>query len=207
MPKSQSQSMVGDNSCPLIIGHKWPGSRYHGTIIDTSHQRPGMRNTDILACNSCHTSTPHQALSVTCRSGNAMSHWTRSYLQTACRAEGSTPRTLPTAMGTTTTVQRETMILIPARTPSAQSAEDGNRHHRNPGRRLRRVFMKCWTRTIMSPNRSTPEATGAAHYWRACLCRNFAAPAGREYRHPKRAASCWQADQKLSTLVSAAISR
>jgi len=50
--------------CHVGNRHEWPGSRYHGTISDTSRQRPGMRNTDILACNSCHTSAPHEALSV-----------------------------------------------------------------------------------------------------------------------------------------------
>ncbi len=50
--------------CHMGNRHAWPGSRYHGTISDTTHQRPGMRNTDILACNSCHTTTPHKALSL-----------------------------------------------------------------------------------------------------------------------------------------------
>ncbi len=50
--------------CHVGDGHTWPGSRYHGTITDTSEQRPGMRNTDILACNSCHTAKPHKALSL-----------------------------------------------------------------------------------------------------------------------------------------------
>jgi octaheme c-type cytochrome (tetrathionate reductase family) len=50
--------------CHVGTGHQWPGSRYQGTITDTTHQRPGMRNTDILACNSCHGSAPHPALSL-----------------------------------------------------------------------------------------------------------------------------------------------
>lgn len=50
--------------CHVGNGHDWPGSRYHGTITDTMKQRPGMRDTSVLACNSCHTSTPHEALSV-----------------------------------------------------------------------------------------------------------------------------------------------
>ncbi len=47
--------------CHVGNGHDWPGSRYHGTITDNSIQPAGMRNTDILACNSCHTATPHDA--------------------------------------------------------------------------------------------------------------------------------------------------
>lgn len=51
--------------CHVGNRHQWPGSRYHGTIRDTSPQRPGMRNTNILACDSCHTARPHNALSLT----------------------------------------------------------------------------------------------------------------------------------------------
>lgn len=50
--------------CHVGDRHAWPGSRYHGTISDSTHQRPGMRNTDILACNSCHSSSPHKVLSL-----------------------------------------------------------------------------------------------------------------------------------------------
>jgi octaheme c-type cytochrome (tetrathionate reductase family) len=50
--------------CHVGDGHQWPGSRYQGAITDASHQRPGMRNTDVLACNSCHGPAPHPALSL-----------------------------------------------------------------------------------------------------------------------------------------------
>ena len=50
--------------CHVGDGHEWPGSRYQGTINDTTHQPPGMRNTDVLACSSCHTPTPHRQLSL-----------------------------------------------------------------------------------------------------------------------------------------------
>lgn len=50
--------------CHVGDRHEWPGSRYHGTLTDTSEQRPGMRDARVLACDSCHTSTPHEALSL-----------------------------------------------------------------------------------------------------------------------------------------------
>ncbi|HSH26533.1 MAG TPA: multiheme c-type cytochrome, partial [Wenzhouxiangella sp.] len=50
--------------CHVGDRHQWPGSRYHGTIRDTSRQRPGMRDTNILACDSCHTARPHNPLSL-----------------------------------------------------------------------------------------------------------------------------------------------
>lgn len=51
--------------CHVGDRHAWPGSRYHGTISDTSRKRPGMRDTNILACDSCHGARPHDALSLT----------------------------------------------------------------------------------------------------------------------------------------------
>lgn len=51
--------------CHVGNAHHWPGSRYHGTLRDATQTRPGMRNTDILACASCHTDSPHPALSLT----------------------------------------------------------------------------------------------------------------------------------------------
>jgi octaheme c-type cytochrome (tetrathionate reductase family) len=50
--------------CHVGDGHEWPGSRYQGTLFDTSSKRAGRRNTDVLACNSCHTSEPHAKLSL-----------------------------------------------------------------------------------------------------------------------------------------------
>lgn len=50
--------------CHVGDRHAWPGSRYHGTVSDTSTPRSGMRDTNILACNSCHTATPHKVLSL-----------------------------------------------------------------------------------------------------------------------------------------------
>lgn len=51
--------------CHVGNAHDWPGSRYHGTLEDTTEQKPGFRNTDVLACNSCHTDRPHNSLTVT----------------------------------------------------------------------------------------------------------------------------------------------
>lgn len=51
--------------CHVGNAHAWAGSRYHGTIEDETEKKPGFRNTDVLACNSCHTDKPHNALTVT----------------------------------------------------------------------------------------------------------------------------------------------
>jgi octaheme c-type cytochrome (tetrathionate reductase family) len=44
--------------CHTAHGHKWPGSRYAGTVQDASAPKPGFRS-DVLACDSCHGDRPH----------------------------------------------------------------------------------------------------------------------------------------------------
>ena len=45
--------------CHVSNGHHWPGSRYLGTVKDDTPRRPGFRNPEVLACDTCHTDTPH----------------------------------------------------------------------------------------------------------------------------------------------------
>lgn len=47
--------------CHTADGHKWPGSRYLGTVKgDGKKPRAGFRRTDVTACDGCHTATPHR---------------------------------------------------------------------------------------------------------------------------------------------------
>jgi len=50
--------------CHTAHGHKWPGSRYLGTVKDSSAQMPGFRRSDVLSCQSCHSETPHEMASL-----------------------------------------------------------------------------------------------------------------------------------------------
>lgn len=49
--------------CHTAHGHKWPGSRYLGTVKDETEQMPGFRRADVLSCQSCHSGAPHRATS------------------------------------------------------------------------------------------------------------------------------------------------
>jgi octaheme c-type cytochrome (tetrathionate reductase family) len=44
--------------CHTAHGHKWPGSRYAGSVQDATKPKPGFRS-DVLACDSCHGDRPH----------------------------------------------------------------------------------------------------------------------------------------------------
>ncbi|WP_346892380.1 tetrathionate reductase family octaheme c-type cytochrome [uncultured Roseibium sp.] len=51
--------------CHTAHGHKWPGSRYLGTVKDDGQKpKPGFRRDDIATCQSCHTEKPHKTTSV-----------------------------------------------------------------------------------------------------------------------------------------------
>lgn len=50
--------------CHTAHGHRWPGSRYLGTVKDDTRQMPGFRRSDVLSCQSCHSETPHKSTSV-----------------------------------------------------------------------------------------------------------------------------------------------
>ena len=50
--------------CHTAHGHEWPGSRYLGVVKDDREPVPGFRRTDVASCDSCHTTTPHDAATV-----------------------------------------------------------------------------------------------------------------------------------------------
>ena len=50
--------------CHTAQGHEWPGSRYLGTVADKREPVPGAKRPDVATCDSCHTDTPHDSLSL-----------------------------------------------------------------------------------------------------------------------------------------------
>ncbi|MCI4662294.1 MAG: tetrathionate reductase family octaheme c-type cytochrome [Neomegalonema sp.] len=50
--------------CHTSHGHKWPGSRYNGTVKDGREPIPGFRRADTASCDSCHSDTPHDTASL-----------------------------------------------------------------------------------------------------------------------------------------------
>jgi octaheme c-type cytochrome (tetrathionate reductase family) len=50
--------------CHTAHGHKWPGSRYLGTVKDDRAPIPGFRRSNVASCDSCHSATPHNAASL-----------------------------------------------------------------------------------------------------------------------------------------------
>ncbi|MFX0544979.1 tetrathionate reductase family octaheme c-type cytochrome [Roseovarius sp. S1116L3] len=50
--------------CHMSQGHKWPGSRYLGTVKDGTVQMPGFRRPDVLSCQGCHSDAPHPTASI-----------------------------------------------------------------------------------------------------------------------------------------------
>lgn len=51
--------------CHTADGHKWPGSRYLGTVkADGAKPRAGFRRTDVTTCQGCHGERPHPGLSI-----------------------------------------------------------------------------------------------------------------------------------------------
>lgn len=50
--------------CHTAHGHKWPGSRYLGTVKDERERIPGFRRADTASCDSCHGREPHDAMTL-----------------------------------------------------------------------------------------------------------------------------------------------
>lgn len=51
--------------CHTADGHKWPGSRYLGTVKDDGVKpRAGFRRTDVTSCQGCHGERPHPGWSI-----------------------------------------------------------------------------------------------------------------------------------------------